>query len=272
MKIDLTEIAGFPCFFNPKTLDIRANDKYGISTKDRYASDLKKVWKFPDKSGDNQIAYRTAVLDKMPNEIQSVMDKFDLIYSFVIMPALQIGGEFVKTAGHYHETMPGQPFGYPEVYMQIYGTQYLLLQKPNPENAGSIIDAAIIEMTPGSIVEIPPDYAHVIINSSAESTLLAGLYNHSFRPLYDSIRTQRGLAYYILSEEDEIRIDQNPSYQNPSVLRHISNVKGTLYDPPQKGLPLWTSFLRNPEIYAFLTDPDAASQRYNQTYLKKKYE
>jgi len=264
MDIDLTERTGFPCFFNPETLDIHARDGYGMTIEDRYVSDLKKVWLFPDEAGDNQIAYRTAVLDKMPIQIKSVVDKLDLIYSFVIMPALQIGSEFVKTAGHYHETMPGQSFGYPEVYMQIYGTQYLLLQKHHPENASAIVDAAIIEMTPDCIVEIPPDYAHVIVNPSSGSTVLAGLYNRSFKPVYDSIRTRRGLAYYILSEGNEIRIDQNPTYQNPAPLIHLSNVEDTIFDPPEQDLPLWTSFAKNPEVYAFLSDAEAASQRYSK--------
>ncbi len=267
MKIDLTEVTGLPCFFYPKTLDIHANDKYGITTKDRYASDLKKVWHSPNDAGDNQIAYRTAILDKMPIEIKRVMDKYDLVYSFVIMPALQIGSEFVKTAGHYHETMPSQLFGYPEVYMQIYGTQYLLLQKHNPKNANSIIDAAIIEMIPGSVIEIPPDYAHVIINPSSESTLLAGLYNRSFKPIYDSIQKQKGMAYYIMSDGNNIRIDQNPSYQTPLVLRHISSVKGTLFAPPEQVLPLWTSFFKDPEAYAFLSDSDSAFKRYSKNIL-----
>ena len=154
--------------------------------------------------------------------------------------------------------VPGTPYGYPEVYTQLYGHLLLFLQKRNRANPDTPLDCVLIDMTPGVTVTVPPDYAHVLINPTHEIALMAGLYSPDFKPDYTEVYEHRGLAYYILDQNGTIGIEPNPRYTDPPPLqaaRHADRHGFRSSAPRQTGLGSVyhsslsrTSFLTQPEV------------------------
>jgi glucose-6-phosphate isomerase len=203
--------------------------------------------------------YPTRAVD----EVQRVLDRSHLTYSLVLLPSLSIGGEFVKTQGHYHPAIPGTSYGYPEVYTQLYGRLLLFLQKRSRANPDTPLDCVLVDMTPGVTVTIPPEYAHVLINPTDSLALMAGLYSPDFKPEYTEVYEHRGLAYYILDQNGAVTIEPNPRYTNPPPLKQPATLTGTVFAPPHPGRPVWEAFITEPESYIFLTQPETMKAYFN---------
>jgi len=270
MRHDISRYVGFDLYFDPDTLEVETKEDVRFVRTVRYARELKDVLKLPDAVDPETELYENHCLAKTPPEAKKAFERLNLTYSLVVIAPRCIGNEFVKTAGHYHEFMAGTTLGYPEIYTQLFGNQYLLLQKTDPEVTNVVVDCVLIEMTPGLVVDVPPGYAHVLINNTDQATLMAGLYNRQSKTLYDSVRSRRGLAYYVTVSGGEQRIERNFNYPDAPALRRLSRVERTIFSPPEPNIPLWQSFVDNPDLYAFLSDPETALQRYGATGTKEK--
>ena len=262
MKRDLQATAGFPLFFDPETLRIEAGAGLSFGRTSRKVADLREVLLSPQASPPETELYAMCELENAPDAQKQVLAHLGLTYSLVLLPPLRVGAEFVKTHGHYHPPIPGTQQSFPEVYTQLYGSLYLLLQKRDPEDPEQIADCALAHMTPGYVITIPPGYAHVLINASHGPALMAGLYGRAFKPDYGPVRAKGGLAYYLVDQDGELGIIPNPRYANPPALRRLGELAGTPFEPPVPGVPVWKSFLAHPGAYAFLTQSEAAHRRF----------
>jgi glucose-6-phosphate isomerase len=191
-----------------------------------------------------------------------LMARTGLTYSGVLLPPLSIGRELVKTQGHYHPAMPGSEIAYPEVYTHLWGEPLLLMQRRRNGHADQIDDCVLIEMRDGASVTIPPGYAHIVINPSNRPALIAGLYSQAFAPLYDAIVAMAGAAYYVIDDAGGETALANPKYADAPPPQRMCDITGTAFAPPDGNRPLWTSFLADPDRYAFLAEPDAARRRF----------
>jgi glucose-6-phosphate isomerase len=262
MKIDLSPLAGFPLYFDPYNLLLESSGEFEFRSSSRQVSELKDVLLWPDALPGDHEAYRLYFPLKLPEAAQRSLDRYELTYGPVLLPALKIGQEFIKTHGHYHPLIPGTPHSYPEIYTQLYGNLFLLLQKRITPDTDDLADCVIVEMLPGFSITLPPGYSHVLINASPEPALMAGLYGVRFKPDYTPIKRRQGQAYYLLSSEPGMRIEPNPKYPDAPPLHWLNDLNGTPFEPPDPGRPVWTAFLEKPEKYEFLTQPEAALQRF----------
>ena len=260
--IDLSEIAGFPLFFNPGTLDVTSADSLRFETTTRRVVDLSEVLQSPGELSANKILYYTLETLPVDPEVRSVLDRSSLIYGLVLLPALTIGREYVKTHGHYHPPVPGGRHEFPEVYTQLYGKLLLLLQKRRESDPDQLEDCAIAVMTPGYKITIPPGYAHVLINPTHEPALMAGLYGRNFKPDYAPVRSRHGLAYFVLDQDGSMQIQKNQNYSLAPELRWLVSLDGTPFEPPDPGLPMWSAYFANPDKYTFLTEPEAVLAKF----------
>ena len=185
-----------------------------------------------------------------------------LTYSCVLLPPLKIGREFVKTQGHYHPSMPGSEISYPEVYAHIWGEPYLLLQRRREDRADQVDDCVLLALRDGASVTIPPGYAHILINPSTRPAVVAGLYSQSFAPVYEPIVRMGGAAYFLIDDGGERSIVNDRYTVSPPLLR-ATDTAGTPFHAPDTTLPLWRSFLSDPESYAFLAQPDIARRQFS---------
>lgn len=261
MLLDVSECAGFPLTFDPDLLQISTSSDMVFEKKMRKARDQKHVLVSPEAIDPDTEVYHLYYPQKFPAAAQAALDLFDLTYSLVLIPPLQIGGEFVKTTGHYHPPIPGTLLPFPEVYTQLYGTLHLLLQKRHPDNL-EVQDCQLVEMVPGFSITIPPGYAHILINTTQEPALMAGLYGRKFKPDYQPIQAKRGLAYYLLADRSTFTVQKNPLYKDAPPLQRLTDPQNTHFAYADEGIPVWTSFLNAPEQYAFLTQPDAVMKKF----------
>jgi glucose-6-phosphate isomerase len=261
--VDLTAIAGFALHFNPNTLEIEAGDGMVFRRSTRYGRDVKEVVSMPERVSPNDPAYMMDILDGAPTEIQDVLDRYQLTYSLVLLPPRKIGNEFVKTTGHYHPPIPGTALGYPEVYIQLYGRLFLVLQRRSAENPAVIMDYVVVEMTPGFTITIPPNYAHCLVNATGEPALMAGLYGKGFKPDYQMTRERHGLAYYLVAGQDgKPEAVPNPHYAEHPEISWLKSLDGTHFAPDFADQPVWSSFLQNPDAFAFLTQAGPARNKF----------
>ncbi|EJG06727.1 glucose-6-phosphate isomerase [Methanofollis liminatans DSM 4140] len=111
--------------------------------------------------------------------------RFDL----TVIPPAVIGGEYVKTKGHYHPENPAG-VGYPEVYQVLAGEAHYLLQRKD------LSDVVAVTARSGEFVFIPPGYGHVTVNPGKEVLVMANLVSTRFSSEYGVYEERRGAAYY----------------------------------------------------------------------------
>jgi glucose-6-phosphate isomerase len=191
----------------------------------------------------------------------STFDERGVTYACVLLPSKKIGKEFVKTQGHYHPAMPGVSLEYPEVYSYLFGRIYLLMQRRASNRFEVLDDCVLIDMEEWGSVTIPPGYAHVLINPSAEPAAIAGLYSTAFQPDYGPFVGLKGAAYFLIDDAGE-RLVANAEYDQAPELRRLPAQSESAFVAPDPSTSLWTSFLRDPDRYAFITDPAAALARF----------
>ena len=261
---DLSAAVGFNLIFDPVALTMHSGDGFTFARTTRQAGALRNVLRAPEALSPETPLYHIFYLDNAPPAARDLLAAHRLTYSPVLLPPHVIGGEFVKTSGHYHPSMPGSALSYPEVYTGLLGELYLFLQRRDPAQPGAPLDCVLARLVPGVTITIPPDYAHVLINPTGEMALMAGLYGTEFKPDYGEVEQHHGLAYYILQGEGgQIEIERNPHYTAAPPLNWLETVTGTIFTPPDNpAIPLWRSFVAAPERYAFLTRPEAAAARF----------
>ena len=261
--VDLAQYAGFPLDFSPSTLQVTTEDDLVFKRSIRYGHDLKDVVCFPDQLKLDEPAYSMDILQSAPPSIQAALDRYALLYSTVLLPPGKIGREFIKTTGHYHPPIAGTTLGFPEVYTQLYGKLLLVLQHRAGNDREQIMNYVIVEMVPGFVITIPPNYAHCLINPTSEPALMAGLYGKGFKPDYEMTKKRRGLAYYVLSDDDGgLEFYPNPNYPLRPEINRVNNLEGTCFAPDFPDQPVWASFLNDPTAFAFLTEAQAALDKF----------
>ncbi len=123
-------------------------------------------------------------------------------------------GEYPKTYGHYHSSSDEI-----EVYKLISGQGIFLLQKKHVEN-GKLIPEIVDEVFMvgaqiGDEIAIPPVYGHSW--SNVGNTPLITFDNWRFGHVpqdYEPIKTQQGMAYYLINGKNGIDLVENPKYKN----------------------------------------------------------
>jgi len=260
--LNITRTAGFDLHLDLSTFELTSTESFFFSRTTRKARDLRFVLRSWAEDTPNTDIYYIYYLDHAPADAESVLERYALTYSPVALPPQTIHGEFVKTAGHYHPLIPGAKYSYPEVYTQLYGQLYLLLQQRDRNSPDTPLDCVLVEMTPGVTVMIPPEYAHILVNPTTEVALMAGLYNKTFMPDYDEVREHRGLAYYLVNS-GELSIEPNAHYRNVPSLKRLCTLTDSVFAPPDPEVPLWTGFIRSPNKYAFLSDKHAVETYFN---------
>lgn len=127
-----------------------------------------------------------------------------------------VGGEYIKTYGHYHIG------DLEEDYTVLEGTGIIVLQSPIVND--SVQSFKAIRVKAGDIVHIPKNIGHMAINtgdtwfvtsddspvnfSDADPVSLPG---HAD---YESVKKMRGFAYYIVKKDGKPSFVKNPLYKN----------------------------------------------------------
>lgn len=133
-----------------------------------------------------------------------------------------VGGEFIKTYGHYHVG------DLDETYNIVEGQGVVLLQKRKEDESGNPIDDELdefyaIKVVAGDRVFIPSGMGHLVVNTGSTWLVTIDDSPVNFEEVdpvslpghadYEAVRKVRGFGYYIVSENDEIRAIKNTNYK-----------------------------------------------------------
>jgi glucose-6-phosphate isomerase len=171
----------------------------------------------------------------------------ELRYDLTVIPPRDLCGEWVKTKGHYHPKNPAG-IGYPEIYEVIEGEAQYLLQ------SRMLDDVVMISASEGDLVVVPPEYGHISINPSADTTLvMANIVSTAFQSEYGEYEKYHGAAYYMMCSG---KVQKNSYYLSIPPVRYLGATcangmhhlcKGPLYDLIGNETAL--SFLNEPEKF-----------------------
>ena len=259
--IDLTPLAGFPLLLKPDTLEVVTPGDIQFTRETRRIGEMRPILREPEALPAGTAVYWNYKL-REAGRAELEFRELGLTFGLVCLPPLKIGREYVKTHGHYHSTMPGSQIGFPEVYTHFYGQLYLYMQRRQHGSAYLLDDCVIYRMIPGHSIMIPPGYAHILINPSGSPALMAGLYALDAAHDYHPIREMAGGAYYFIEEDGHVGVIPNPRYAACPPLREIEELTETRFAPPAGNRPLWSSFIEDPQSFAFITNPNLAGLQF----------
>ncbi len=220
---------------------------------ERLLSDMSSVLLYPRETGPDVLYRMYRGLGRV--EDQASIDADGIRYDITVIYPGVIGSEFVKTVGHYHPRVPGQPWTYPEVYQVLSGEAHFLMQRGG-EITGEIEDFAVADFKAGDILVIPPFYGHVTVNPKDEPLVMANWIANDFSSVYEPIKRRKGVAYYDVEHKGQTIFMPNDSYTSHPKPRLIE-----AGDIPELGLrrghsiyKSWQSgtnfdFLRKPARY-----------------------
>lgn len=206
-------------------LEVTLNDKNRLDFKEDVLNDNESVRSRKDLAivakdeglelDDSPAYYMYRNVRKAGDEekIEAHNQRFDL----TVIPAGELGEEFIKTSGHYHPEKEGTGAEYPELYYVISGQATYLMQKHEAD--GSISDVIVSRVKAGEAIIMPLNYGHVTINELDEPLVMANWVEKNFKSEYGDFETKRGAAYFLLSDGN---IEKNSNYENIPELREMT--------------------------------------------------
>ncbi len=174
----------------------------------RSHEDMKDVLMHPDAQGPEIHYYM----------IRGGVDKTNI----TVWETGTIGGEYIKTYGHYHEGKLD------ETYRVIEGEGVVLLQRRKEEN-GSQVDDEIesfyaIKVKVGDSVFIPSGTGHLVANTGKTWLVTVDNSPVNFAEVdpvslpghadYEPVKKLHGFAYYLVEENGQPSLVKNPNYKN----------------------------------------------------------
>lgn len=130
-----------------------------------------------------------------------------------------VGGEYIKTYGHYHI------IDFSETYWILEGEGILLLQKRQKDQNGKDIDDRIedfraLKVKTGDIIKIPSFYGHLVVNTGKTWLVTSddspvNLNDSASMPQhadYEAVKKMRGFAYYVVLKDGVSTLVKNENY------------------------------------------------------------
>ena len=237
--------------------------KFGDSTVNpdiRMLSDMNDViydreWLTTADDIELYYMYRDLALNEKDREI---MRNENLRYDITIIPANNLGREFVKTAGHYHPEIDRTGLSYTEIYEVIEGEAHYLLQKLEDDR---IMDVVLVRAKKGDKIIIPPNYGHITINPSKETLVMANYVSNKFSSIYDPIRKKGGGVYFELTDGSFVK---NDNYNSPSVMKIVKGPKLNKFGI-KKSMKMY-NLIKKPEVLKFLNEPQKYIDLFNAIF------
>ena len=128
-----------------------------------------------------------------------------------------IGGEYIKTYGHYHIGDLDETYWFKE------GMGVALLQKlADPSDPSVVAEFKAIQVKAGDEVYMPPGYGHLMINVGktwlvmVDDSPVDGADDSASMPGhadYTAVKAMQGFAYYIVEHDGAPALKKNPKYK-----------------------------------------------------------
>ncbi|WP_456366168.1 glucose-6-phosphate isomerase [Thermococcus sp.] len=163
----------------------------------RRLSDLRGY--FLDEKAYNELLKENPVVYEV-YAVEQGDEEGDLNFATTVLHPGKVGREFFFTKGHFH-AKPDRA----EVYYAIRGRGGMLLQ--TPEGRGEWVP-----MKPGTVVYVPPYWAHRTVNTGDEPFIFLAVYPADAGHDYGSIK-ERGFSKLVIEEAGEVKIVDSPRWK-----------------------------------------------------------
>lgn len=253
MTVDLERLTGLPLALEEPARLLFGGGIPPVEPAERPWEELRPVLKDPETCprGTAYWMYR----DLCRPEDRGALIRAELRYDLTVIPSGRAGEEPVRTHGHYHALVPGQPLTYPELYQVVRGEAWFLLQRQQrPGVAGSAVaEAVLVKARAGEYVLVPPDFGHVTVNPGGNTLVIANWVQRTFSSSFAEMRRSGGAAYHVLNGRG-LRLEPNPAYGSPVPLRVVEAFSlASLGFPP--GGPSYLVGANHPHRLEFLVRP-----------------
>jgi len=127
----------------------------------------------------------------------------EILHGISIVHPGKIGNEYFMTKGHYHTVLDTA-----EIYYTLQGEGYMVMETPEG-------DWAVEKLVAGSVLYVPPRWAHRSVNIGSEEDLVMFFaYPGNAGHDYGTIETQ-GFRKLIMDVDGETEIVDNPRWSPP---------------------------------------------------------
>ncbi len=134
-------------------------------------------------------------------EIKAPEEVGELQHGMTIVHPGKVGQEYFFTKGHFHSVLKTA-----EIYMTLRGHGYMMMETPEGQCTAE-------ELSPNSILYIPPRWAHRSINVGAEDLVMFFTYPGNAGHDYATIE-QRGFRKLMLEQDGIPQIADNPRWKS----------------------------------------------------------
>ncbi len=261
--LDLSNISGLPIAIDQETgqlIDL-ASTVFWEGPGQRRFSDLRSVVAVPEAADAiaDETAYFTYRDVRLAEETGLAAN--GLRYDVTVTLPGAVGGEFIKTAGHYH-ALDRNGVSWAEIYDVLSGDAAFVLQRAegDPATDPGVTRGIVIVAGPGDRLVIPPNYGHVTVNIGTTPLVVADLVATASNNHYQGYATRQGGAVRIMAvpgEEDAFEAEWNHAY--PEVDEGIEVVTAADLEPFEDDTPLYLLGTEHPERVVFLTNPSLST-------------
>lgn len=149
-----------------------------------------------------QMAKKDAVLYEV-FELKRPEVAGELLQGVSLIHPGKVGNEYYMTKGHFHALLEAA-----EVYYCLKGEGMMVMETPEG-------DWAVESFTPGTVLYVPPRWAHRSINTSPDQDLIFFfVYPANAGHDYGTIEFQ-GFRKLVIEEEGQARVVDNPRWISP---------------------------------------------------------
>ena len=163
----------------------------------------KMAGQYSDKTAYDKLLETEDVLLYEVYELKRPEIAGEILHGISIVHPGKVGNEYFMTKGHYHTVLDTA-----EIYYTLQGDGYMVMETPEG-------DWAVEKLVAGSVLYVPPRWAHRSVNIGSEEDLVMFFaYPGNAGHDYGTIETQ-GFRKMILDVNGEPEIVDNPRWSPP---------------------------------------------------------
>jgi glucose-6-phosphate isomerase, archaeal len=188
----------------PFSFDIKAPDYIPDVFDNHIKRSLSKMaGQYHDQAAFESLLKEEDILLYEVYEIQRPEIAGEILHGISIVHPGKVGDEFFMTKGHFHTVLDTA-----EIYYTLKGAGYMVMETPEG-------DWAVEKLVAGSVLYVPPRWAHRSVNIQAEGDLVMFFaYPGNAGHDYGTIETQ-GFRKLILDVDGKVEIVDNPRWSPP---------------------------------------------------------
>lgn len=179
-----------------------------------------------------------------------LLKKNKLRYDITVIKSDRLGGELMKTAGHYHEGIFG------ELYEVLEGRAFCLLQKPNPKDYCIIENVILVQAHAGQKIIIPPGYGHILVNPGPGCLVTSNWVGSAFSSKYELYKIAKGAAYFLVSVWDKLEFTKNQFFKQLPKITFVQPAKRIEKFGLNESNPMYPLLANDAKKLEFLNYPD----------------